>query len=129
MPVTISSSQSGASVALGAHEAEHVGHVAGVEEAGVGRHARGRVGHAHDVHAVVSTTSPASVSSQLPPWSAAMSTTTAPAAMPSTIAVVTSTGRLAPRHGGRGDDDVGAAHLRGQGGTLAPELLGLSSRA
>ena len=42
------------------------------------------------------TTSPASVSSQLPPWSAAMSTTTAPSAMPSTIEVETSTGALRP---------------------------------
>ena len=43
-----------------------------------------------------STTSPALVSSQLPPWSAAMSTTTAPSAMPSTMDVVSSTGALRP---------------------------------
>ena len=39
--------------ALGAHQAQHVGHVAGEQEAGMGRHARGRIGHAHNVHAVV----------------------------------------------------------------------------
>ena len=43
-----------------------------------------------------STTSPALVSSQLPPWSAAMSTTTAPSAMPSTIDAVSSTGAFRP---------------------------------
>ena len=43
-----------------------------------------------------STTSPASVSAQLPPESAAMSTTTAPSAMPSTISAVTRIGAARP---------------------------------
>ena len=59
--------------------ASRFGHVAGVEEAGVGGHARRRVGHADDRSSPPRTTSrPASVSSQLPPESAARSMTHRP---------------------------------------------------
>ena len=71
-----------------------------------------------------STTSPASVSSQLPPWSAAMSTTTAPSAMPSTIAVVSSTGALRPGTAAVVMTTSERADLLGQRGALAVELLG-----
>src|SRR5580700_762290 len=96
MPVTISSSQSGASDPSGPISAKTFATFrANRKLAWVGMPDGGLVIPTMCT-SLWSTISPAFVSSQLPPWSAAMSTTTAPGAMPSTIDVVRSTGALRP---------------------------------
>ena len=109
--------------ALGPHQAEDVGHVACVEETGVGGHARGRVGHAHHVHAVVvhhgARVGERAVASRI----GRHVHDDRPSDIPSTICSVTRMGVGATRYGRSGDDHIGGGHLGGQGGPLAVQLL------
>ena len=96
MPATISSSQSGASVPSGPIRPSTLATLRAKRKLAWVGMPEGGLAMPTTCTPLWSTTSPATVSSQLPPWSAAMSTTTAPSAMPSTIDVVNSTGALRP---------------------------------
>ena len=102
--------------------------VARVEQAGGRGHAAGEVRLAEDQHAVARARSrPASLSSQLPPCSAARSTITEPGAMRATISAVTSARRALAGNERGGDHHVGwrpGARRRSRaGGDRSPRSL------
>ena len=96
MPATISSSQSGTSVPSGAIRASTLATLRANRKLACVGMPEGGLAMPTTSTPWWSTTSPALVSSQLPPWSAAMSTTTAPTAMPSTMDAVIRTGARRP---------------------------------
>ena len=96
MPITISSSQSGASAPSGPMSPSTFATLRAKRKLACVGMPDGGFAMPTTWTPPCSTTSPALVSSQLPPWSAAMSTTTAPLATPSTTDVVSSTGALRP---------------------------------
>ena len=96
MPATISSSQSGTSVPSGPIRPSTLATLRAYRKLACVGMPDGGLAMPTTCTPWWSTTSPTLVSSQLPPWSAAMSTTTAPSAMPSTMDAVIRTGARRP---------------------------------
>ena len=110
---TISSSKSGAKMAVTGHQHDHIQQVLGVEPAGRCGHLAGYIPPPHSCTGPTRTTLPATTPSTLPPDSAARSTTTDPGAICRIISVVTSSGAPS-RHGCCRDQGISGGNATGE---------------